>query len=119
MGIDRTYYEAAQMDGASKWDQIRHVVIPHLVPMMIILVILGIGNIFRADFGLFYQVPLQSGPLKNVTSVLDTYIYDGLKNAGNLGMTTAAGLYQSFVGFILLLSANLIVRKIDPDSALF
>ena len=119
VGIDRTYYEAAQMDGASKWDQIRHVVIPHLVPMMIILVILGIGNIFRADFGLFYQVPLQSGPLKNVTSVLDTYIYDGLKNAGNLGMTTAAGLYQSFVGFILLLSANLIVRKIDPDSALF
>lgn len=119
VGIDRTYYEAAQMDGASKWDQIRHVVIPHLVPMMIILVILGIGNIFRADFGLFYQVPLQSGPLKNVTSVLDTYIYDGLKNAGNLGMTTAAGLYQSFVGFILLLSANLIVRKIDSDSALF
>ncbi|MDO4431700.1 MAG: ABC transporter permease subunit [Aerococcaceae bacterium] len=119
VGIDRTYYEAAEMDGATKWQQIWHVMLPQIVPMMIILTILGIGNIFRADFGLFYQIPRQSGPLSNVTSVLDTYIYNGLKNSGNIGMATAAGLYQSFVGFILLFSANLVVRKIDKDAALF
>lgn len=119
MGIDPTYYEAAIVDGANKWQQIRHVTIPQLLPLISILMILAVGNIFRADFGLFYQVPRGSGALYNVTMVLDTYVYQGLKVSGDLGMSTAAGLYQSSVGTALLLTTNAIVRKLDPESALF
>lgn len=119
MGIDPTYYEAAMVDGASKWQQIKNVTIPQLLPMISILLILNIGGIFRADFGLFYQVPRNSGALYQVTSVLDTYIYTGLTATGDFGMTAAAGLYQSVVGACLLLAANLVVRKLEPDSALF
>ena len=72
-----------------------------------------------ADFGLFYQVPRNSGALYQVSSVLDTYIYNGLTATGDFGMTAAAGLYQSVVGMCLLLAANLVVRKLEPDSALF
>ncbi|MEG0285735.1 MAG: ABC transporter permease subunit [Vagococcus sp.] len=119
MGIDPTYYEAAMVDGASKWQQIKNVTIPQLLPMMSILLILNIGGIFKADFGMFYNVPRQSGALYEVTSVLDTYIYNGLTTTGDLGMTAAAGLYQSLVGCILLIGANMVVRKMDPDSSLF
>lgn len=119
VGIDKSYYEAAEMDGANKWQQIRQVLLPQIVPLMIVLTILGLGNIFRADFGLFYQIPRNSGLLFNVTAVLDTYIYNGLASTGNISMSTAAGLYQSFVGFIILFTANSIVRKIDKESAMF
>lgn len=119
MGIDRSYYEAAMVDGASKFKQIMKVTIPLLVPLITIMTILSIGGIIRSDFGLFYQVPRNSGALNEVTNVLDTYIYRGLTNNGDLGMTTAAGLYQSVVGFVLIITTNLIVRKVDPDSALF
>lgn len=119
MGVDPSYYEAAEIDGANKWQQIRHVTLPHLVPLITILSILSIGNIFRADFGLFYQIPRNSGALYNVTSVLDTYIYNGLTSSGDIGMTTAAGLYQSMVGFILVIVTNLIVRHFDKESSLF
>ena len=80
---------------------------------------MAIGRIFRADFGLFYTVPRDSGMIYSVTNVLDTYIYRGLTQLNNVGMSTAAGLYQSVVGFILVLFANWIVTKIDPDSAMF
>lgn len=119
MGIDPTYYEAAMVDGASKWQQIKNVTIPQLLPMMSILLILNIGGIFKADFGMFYSVPRQSGALYEVTSVLDTYIYNGLTATGDIGMSAAAGLYQSLVGMILLIGANMVVRKLDPDSSLF
>lgn len=119
MGIDPTYYEAAKVDGASKWQQIRHVTIPQLVPLMSILTILAVGNIFRADFGLFFNVPRNSGALYNVTSVLDTYIYNGLTSTGDIGMTAAAGLYQSAVGFVFLMITNAIARRVDNESALF
>ena len=119
MGIDPTYYEAAMVDGANKWQQIKNVTIPQILPMMSVLLILNIGGIFRADFGLFYIVPRNSGALYNVTSVLDTYIYNGLTATGDVGMTAAAALYQSVVGACLLLIANLVVRRIEPDSALF
>jgi putative aldouronate transport system permease protein len=119
MGIDPTYYEAAMVDGASKWQQIKNVTIPQLLPMMSILLILNIGGIFKADFGMFYSVPRQSGALYEVTSVLDTYIYNGLTATGDIGMSAAAGLYQSLVGMILLIGANMLVRKLDPDSSLF
>lgn len=119
MGIDPTYYEAAMVDGASKWQQIKNVTIPQLMPLMTILTILGVGNIFRADFGLFYNVPRNSGALHDVTAVLDTYIYNGLTSTGDIGMTAAAGLYQSTVGFVLLMITNGIARRFDNDSALF
>ncbi|XUB35782.1 ABC transporter permease [Enterococcus sp. DIV0876] len=119
VGIDQSYYEAAMVDGANKWQQIKNVTLPQLLPMISVLLILNIGGIFRADFGLFYQVPRNSGALYQVTTVLDTYIYNGLTATGDFGMTAAAGLYQSVVGALLLLFANLVVRKLEPDSALF
>lgn len=119
VGIDKTYYEAAMIDGASKWQQIKNITLPLLTPLMIILTILAVGRIIYADFGLFYQVPKDSGALYSVTNVIDTYVFRGLMVMGDIGMSTAAGLYQSFVGFILVLGSNLIVKKINPDHALF
>ncbi|KON82849.1 sugar ABC transporter permease [Rossellomorea marisflavi] len=119
VGIDRTHYEAAMIDGANKWQQIRHVTIPMIMPLIVILTILNIGSIFSADFGLFYQIPRDSGPLYSVTNVIDTYVYRGLMTMGDIGMSTAAGLYQATVGFVLILITNYIVRKIDEDNALF
>ncbi|KOP65889.1 ABC transporter permease [Paenibacillus solani] len=118
-GIDKSYYEAAVIDGASKWKQVRYITIPLLKPLMIILTILAIGGIFRSDFGLFYQLPKDSGALYPVTNVIDTFVYRGLINMGDIGMSTAAGLYQSLVGLILILVANYIVRKIEKDHAIF
>ncbi|MDF0479382.1 sugar ABC transporter permease [Vagococcus sp. PNs007] len=119
MGIDPTYYEAAEVDGASKWQQIVHVTIPQLIPLMTVLTILAVGNIFKADFGLFYQIPRNSGTLYEVTDVLDTYIFKGLTTTGDIGMASAAGLYQSVVGCIMVVVTNLVVRKYDENSALF
>ncbi|MDA3734074.1 ABC transporter permease subunit [Niameybacter massiliensis] len=118
-GISNEYYEAALMDGASKWQQIKYITLPFLKPMMIVLTILAIGKIFYSDFGLFYQLPRNSGPLFSVTNVIDTYVYRALKETGNIGMASAASLYQSVVGFVLVIGANLIVRRVDKDSALF
>ncbi|MEG1874409.1 MAG: ABC transporter permease subunit [Angelakisella sp.] len=118
-GISRDYYEAAAMDGASKWKQVIHITLPFLKPMIIILTLLSIGKIFYADFGLFYHLPRQSGQLYPVTNVIDTYVYNGLKVSGNIGMSAAANFYQSIVGFVLVLAANLTVRKIDPEYSLF
>lgn len=118
-GISAEYYEAAALDGASKLQQVRYITIPHLRSIIVIKLIMAIGKIFRADFGLFYTVPRDSGSLYPVTNVLDTYIYRGLTQLNNIGMSTAAGLYQSVVGFILVLVANKIVTMIDPDSAMF
>ncbi len=118
-GISNDYYEAAIIDGATKWQQIRRITLPCLKPMMIVLTILAIGRIFYADFGLFFQLPRDSGPLYPVTQVIDTYVYRALKETGNVGMAAAASLYQSVVGFVLVVGANLVVRRIEPDSALF
>ena len=118
-GIDATQYEAAAIDGASKWQQIWYVTIPNLRTMIAILFILNVGKIFNADFGLFYSLPMQSGSLFSVTQVMDTFIYRVLMNTGNIGQSTAAGLLQNVVGLVFILGANTIVRKIDSDSALF
>ncbi|MGL4742529.1 MAG: ABC transporter permease [Sarcina sp.] len=118
-GIDKSYYEAALIDGATKWQQIKHITIPLLKPIMIIMFITSVGGIFRADFGLFYQLPKNSGALYSVTNVIDTYVYRGLMNLGNIGMSSAAALYQSFVGMILILVTNGIVRKVDKENAFF
>jgi putative aldouronate transport system permease protein len=118
-GIDKSYYEAAMIDGANKWQQTVKITIPLIRPMMIILTILAIGGIFRADFGLFYQIPRDSGVLYPVTNVIDTYVYRSMKVLGDFGMSTAAGFFQSVVGLILVLSANWTVKKINEDQALF
>lgn len=119
VGIDPEYYEAATIDGATKWQQIRSITVPLLMPTIIILTLLAIGRIFYADFGLFYQVPLNSGPLQPTTDVIDTYVYRGLITLGDIGMSSAAGFYQSLVGFVLVLVSNLLVRLKDKDQALF
>lgn len=118
-GIPNDYYEAAVIDGATKWQQIKYITLPCLKPMMIILTILAIGKIFFSDFGLFYQLPRNNGPLFPVTNVIDTYVYRALKETGNIGMAAAANLYQSVVGCILVVVSNMIVRKNNKESALF
>lgn len=119
VGIDPEYYEAASLDGATTMQRIRYITLPLIRPVMIMLVLLSVGRIFYSDFGLFYQVPQNSGMLYSTTNVIDTYVYRGLMQLGDIGMSSAAGVYQSIVGFILVMSANLVVRKIDKDSALF
>ena len=119
MGIEPDYFEAAALDGATKWQQFRYVTLPFLVPLIVIMQILNIGNIFRADFGLFFNVTRNSGTLYPTTDVIDTYIYRALIEVGDIGMSAAVGLFQSVVGFILILASNFIVRRIDRDSALF
>ena len=118
-GIDPSFYEAAELDGASKWKQIRYITLPSIMPSVITLTLLNIGRIFYSDFGLFYQVPLDSGTLYSTTNVIDTYVYRALIKLGNVGMSSAACLYQSVVGFVLVLTANLIVRKVSKENALF
>lgn len=117
-GIDTNQYEAAAIDGASKWQQIWHVTIPNLRTMIAILFILNVGKIFNADFGLFYNVPMQNGALFPVTQVVDTYIYRAMSSIG-IGMTSAAGLLQNVVGLFCIIGANALVKKIDSDSTLF
>ena len=119
IGIDVSYYEAAVVDGASRWQRIRYITIPSLIPTITIMVLMAISRIFYSDFGLFYQVPLNSGPLIDVTNTIDTYVYRGLMQLSNIGMSSAAGFYQSVVGFLFVLTANLIVRKISKEDALF
>ena len=118
-GIDPSFYEAAELDGASKWKQIRYITLPSIMPSVITLTLLNIGRIFYSDFGLFYQVPQNSGALFSVTNTIDTYVYRSLIQLGDVGMASAAGVYQSIVGFILVFLTNLLVRKISPSNALF
>ena len=119
LGIDKGYYEAASIDGCSKLRQITSITLPLLRPTIIMMTMLAIGRIFYSDFGLFYQVPQNSGALYTVTNTIDTYVYRGLLELGDIALSSAAGLYQSVVGFILVLISNLLVRRIDRDSALF
>jgi len=118
-GISQEYYEAAMIDGAKKSQQIWHITIPHLRPVIIILAILAVGRIFNSDFGLFYNVPMNRSTLFPVTEVLDTFIFRSMLGAVDFGRPVAASLFQSVVGFVTIISVNFIVRKIEPDSALF
>lgn len=119
MGISTEYFEAAKLDGATKWQQFRFIILPFLVPLITIMQILNIGKIFRSDFGLFFNVTRNIGALYPTTDVIDTYIYRSLIQVGDIGMSAAVGLMQSVCGFVLILITNWIVRRIDPDSALF
>ena len=118
-GIDTTYYEAAVIDGATKWQQTTKITIPLLKQIIIIMFIMSVGRIFSSDFGLFYQLPKGQGALFDATLTIDVYIFNAIKGGGKPGMTAAAGLFQSVFGFITIMIANAIVRKIDEESAFF
>lgn len=118
-GLDQEMFEAANIDGANVWQRIRHITIPSLVPQMMILLLLGVGNVFRGDFGLFYQTVKTNAIIMPYTDVLDTYIYRSLTQTSDIGMTAAAGLYQSLLCFVTISLVNFTVKKIQPDYALF
>ena len=117
--INTEYYEAATLDGATKWQKVCHITLPLLKPAIIMMLVLSVGRMFYSDFGLFYQVPMNSGPLYSVTTTIDTYSFRALMQLGDITMSSATGVFQSFVGFVLLLGANLLVGKLSKDDALF
>lgn len=119
VGISTDYFEAARIDGASKWQQIKYITLPLLKPTVITLFILAVGQIFRSDFGLFYQMPRNSGSLYSVTRTLDVYVYQALMKNYDYAMSSAASVYQSVVGFVLIVLANKLVKKYDANSSLF
>lgn len=119
IGFDRAYYEAAELDGASRIQQIRYLTLPMLKPTMVTMVLLAVGRIFYSDFGLFYQVTRNTGAIFDTTAVIDTYVYNGLMQLGDVGMSAAAGAYQSLVGFVIVLVANAVTRKFSKENALF
>lgn len=119
IGIDKSYYEAAAVDGAGVWAQIRHITLPALKPTIITLVLLAVGRICYSDFGLFYQIPMNSGLLYPTTQTIDTYVYRALLELNDIGRSTAGGFLQSILGFICVFSANAVVTKVDKDSSLF
>ncbi|WP_029487931.1 ABC transporter permease [Candidatus Epulonipiscium viviparus] len=119
VGIDKTYYEAAMLDGATKMQQIRYITLPFLKPVVTILVILSVSKILNSDFGLFYQVPRNSGALYSVTQTVDTFVYRAMTSLGDIGMSSAAALFQSTVGCVLVLLSNWLITKIDKENAIF
>ena len=119
ISIDKSYYEAAQLDGASKLQQVRYITLVLLKPVIIMMILLAVGKIFYSDFGLFYQVTQNSGAIYSTTNTIDTYVYRGLIELGDISMSSAACVYQSLVGFILVLAANYITRKYSAENALF
>lgn len=119
VGISQDYYEAARIDGATKWQQIRYITLPLIKPTVITLLILSLGRIFNSDFGLFYQLPRNSGILYDVTNTIDVYVYNALMNNNDFAKSSAASVYQAVVGFVLVLTTNGIIRKVDRENALF
>ncbi|HBM79539.1 MAG TPA: sugar ABC transporter permease [Clostridiaceae bacterium] len=119
MGISEEYYEAAKIDGANIFKQIWYITLPLLKPTVVILVLLSLGGILKGQFDLFYQIIGNNGLLYETTDIIDTYVYRALTVNFDIGMGTAAGLYQSFFGFILVMTVNYIIKKIEPDYSLF
>lgn len=119
LAISSDYFEAAKIDGAGKWQQIRYITLPGLKSTVITLFILNIGGIFYSDFGLFYQIPRNSGRLYEVTQTIDTFVYNALMVRNDFGMSSAASFYQAIVGFVMILAANWIIRKVSPEDSLF
>lgn len=119
IAIPEEYYEAARIDGANKLQQITQITLPLLMPLIIVNVLLAIGRIFYADFGLFYNVTRDQSLLYPITDVIDTYVFRSLRSLGDTGMSAAAGLYQAVVGFVLVIGANWVVRRWNPEQSLF
>ena len=119
MGIDSEMYEAAEIDGANIFQKVTRITIPCLVPTIIILALLSIGNIFRGDFDMFYQLVGTNGLLFDATDVIDTFVFRSLMFSQEFGMAAAAGLYQSVLCFTILNFTNFLVRRVDKDYSLF
>jgi putative aldouronate transport system permease protein len=118
-GLDQELYEAAAIDGAGKFKQFRFITFPQLVPTIVLLQILAIGRILNGDFDMFYNLPNGAGTLRAAYLTLDVYVYQAMKSAQNLGLPSAAAFFQSITGFILVIVTNGIVRKIEPDLAMY
>jgi putative aldouronate transport system permease protein len=118
-GIDRELFEAAAIDGATKWKQFVYITLPHLIPVIVLLQILAVGRIFGSDFDMFYTLPNGAAVVKDVTYTLDVFVYNMLRSGSPLGYPAAAAFLQSVVGFILILVTNYIVRKTRPELSLF
>lgn len=119
VGIDKSLYEAAELDGASRWQQVWKITVPIIMPTILIMTLMSIGRIFRSDFGLFYQLPMNSGPLIDTTQTIDTYVYRALLERGDIGMSSAAGFVQSIVGFVLVMGSNWLVKRKNAEGSLF
>lgn len=119
VGFDRSYYEAAVMDGASVWQQITKITLPLLKPTIITLTLMSLGRMFNSDFGLFYQVPQDSGMLYTATTTIDTFVYRALMQDNDVGRSLAAGFLQSLLGFAVVMITNAVVRRVEKESALF
>lgn len=118
-GFSTEYYEAARIDGATWFQQVRYITLPLLSSIVVLMSMINLGHIMFSDFGLFFLVPKNSGMLYSATSTIDTYVYNGMRNLTNMGATSAVSLYQSFIGFVLVLTVNWIVRRKSPENALF
>ncbi|MCD7805945.1 MAG: ABC transporter permease subunit [Lachnospiraceae bacterium] len=118
-GIDKGLYEAAKIDGAGRLKQIRYITLPLIKSMVILMTLMSIGKIFNSDFGLFYQVTLNQGMLISTTQTIDTYVYRALMEMNNIGMSSAASVFQAVLGFLLVLISNAVVSAVDSESALF
>lgn len=118
-GLDQEMYEAARVDGASRFQRIRYLTLPLLKTTAILLFIMSVGKIFNGDFGMIYTLVGNNSVLYPTTDVIDTYVYRQLVEANNMGMSSAVGLYQSIMGFFMVMITNHITKKADPESALF
>jgi len=119
LGINPEFYEAAKIDGANKLQQILHITLPMLVPIIIIQLLLAMGGMFRANFGMIFNATQNRSSLYPTTDVIDTFVYRALLQMGDMGMAAAAGVYQSVVGFVLVILSNWLVRRVDPERSLF
>lgn len=119
MGIDQSYYEAARIDGANKLQMALKITIPLLAPLVTILLILSIGGMFRGDFGLHYFIPNNTGLIYSTTDIIDTYVFRALRTIGDISMSAAVGFFQSVVGLVLVLAANMAVRKLNEENSLW
>ena len=118
-GIDTELYEAADIDGANKWQKIWNITLPALIPMITVMLLLSVGSVMRSDTGLFYQVTRNNGALYSTTQVIDSYVLNSILKSSNFGFTAATSFFQSVVGLLLMLLSNGLVRKIAPENALF
>lgn len=118
-GFDKDLYEAASLDGATRWQRIKFITIPLLIPSVIMMLLLGIGGMLRGDFANIYAIIENNGMLFKYTDVIDTYVFRAIKGAAEFGTTTAIGIYQSVVGFLLVVGSNALAKRYDRDSALF
>lgn len=119
LGIDMSLYESASLDGATKFQKIRYITLPFLKPTMITVSLLSLGRVFNSDFGLFFQVPQNSGLISSTTQTIDTFVYNVLITQSNVGMSAAASFFQSVMGFLMIMVFNAITRKISRENALF